>query len=70
MPAGIFYYNIKDPILNQEDVKDEEHPEQDVLKKMKMDGIAGAEPEILVKLDRNLASGNILQKADLAAIQK
>ena len=57
VPAGIFYYNIKDPILNQEDVKDEEHPEQDVLKKMKMDGIAGAEPEILVKLDRNLASG-------------
>jgi len=56
VPAGIFYYNIKDPILNQEDVKDEEHPEQDVLKKMKMDGIAGAEPEILVKLDRNLAS--------------
>ena len=56
VPAGIFYYNIKDPILNQEDIKDPEHPEPDVLKKMKMDGIAGAEPEILEKLDRDLAA--------------
>lgn len=55
-PAGIFYYNVKDPVLNQEDVKDPEHPEMDILKKLKMDGLAGAEPEILEKLDRNLAA--------------
>ena len=56
-PAGIFYYQIKDPMLNREDLKDEEHPEGELLKKLKMDGIAGAEPEILEKLDRNLAAG-------------
>lgn len=28
----------------------------DILKKLKMDGLAGAEPEILEKLDRNLAA--------------
>lgn len=56
-PAGIFYYNIKDPVLNKEDVKDAEHPEQEMLKKLKMDGIAGAEPEILEKLDKSLAAG-------------
>lgn len=55
-PAGIFYYNIKDPVLNREDIRDLEHPEQDILKKLKMDGIAGAEPEILTRLDKNLAA--------------
>lgn len=79
-PAGIFYYNVKDPVLNQEDVKDPEHPEMDILKKLKMDGLAGAEPEILEKLDRNLAAAkgveslavpsNTRQKEDLPAIPK
>ena len=36
-PAGIFYYQIKDPMLNREDLKDEEHPEGELLKKLKMD---------------------------------
>lgn len=56
-PAGIFYYNVKDPVLNQEDIKNPEHPELDFLKKLKMDGLAGAEPEILEKLDKSLAGG-------------
>lgn len=56
-PAGMFYYRIKDPLLNREDVKDAENPQQELLKKLKMDGLAGAEPEILEKLDRNLAAG-------------
>lgn len=60
-PAGIFYYQIKDPMLNREDLKDEEHPEGKLLKKLKMDGIAGAEPEILEKLDRNLAAGKSVE---------
>lgn len=60
-PAGIFYYNIKDPVLSQEDVKDLEHPEKDMLKKLKMDGIAGAEPEILEKLDKSLAAGKSVE---------
>ena len=60
-PAGIFYYQIKDPMLNREDLKDEEHPEGELLKKLKMDGIAGAEPEILEKLDRNLAAGKSVE---------
>lgn len=60
-PAGIFYYNIKDPVLNREDVKDVENPQQDILKKLKMDGIAGAEPEILKMLDRNLAAGKSVE---------
>ena len=62
-PAGIFYYQIKDPMLNQEDLKNPEAPQEELLKKLKMDGIAGAEPEILEKLDRNLAAGKSVESA-------
>ena len=55
VPAGIFYYNIKDPMLNREDVKDPEHADREILKKLKMDGLAGGEPEILERLDKDLA---------------
>ena len=51
----MFYYNTKDPILNKEDVKNPENPQEEILKKLKMDGICSAEPEILQKLDKNLA---------------
>lgn len=60
-PAGIFYYQMKDPMLNREDLKNPEHPQEELLKKLKMDGIAGAEPEILEKLDRNLAAGKSVE---------
>lgn len=60
-PAGIFYYNTKDPILNKEDVKNPENPQEEILKKLKMDGICSAEPEILEKLDKNLAAGKSVE---------
>ena len=60
-PAGIFYYNIKDPVLNREDVSDMENPEKDILKKLRMDGIASSEKEILTRLDRELAQGKGVQ---------
>ncbi len=60
-PAGVFYYNTKDPILNKEDVKNPENPQEEILKKLKMDGICSAEPEILQKLDKNLASGKSVE---------
>ncbi len=60
-PAGVFYYNTKDPILNKEDVKNPENPQEEILKKLKMDGICSAEPEILQKLDKNLAAGKSVE---------
>ncbi len=60
-PAGVFYYNTKDPILNKEDVKNPENPQEEILKKLKMDGICSAEPEILQKLDKNLAVGKSVE---------
>ncbi len=61
IPAGIFYYNIKDPVLNREDVKDPEHPDREILKKLKMDGLAAREPEILERLDKDLAAGKSIE---------
>lgn len=60
-PAGVFYYNTKDPILNKEDVKNPENSQEEILKKLKMDGICSAEPEILQKLDKNLAAGKSVE---------
>ena len=60
-PAGVFYYNTKDPILNKEDVKNPENPQEEILKKLKMDGICSSEPEILQKLDKNLAMGKSVE---------
>ena len=60
-PAGVFYYNTKDPILNKEDVKNPENPQEEILKKLKMDGICSSEPEILQKLDKNLAAGKSVE---------
>ena len=42
-------------MLNREDVKDPEHADREILKKLKMDGLAGGEPEILERLDKDLA---------------
>lgn len=61
IPAGIFYYNIKDPVLNREDVKNPEHPDREILKKLKMDGLAAREPEILERLDKDLAAGKSIE---------
>ena len=60
-PAGVFYYNTKDPVLNKEDVKNPENPQEEILKKLKMDGICSSEPEILQKLDKNLAVGKSVE---------
>ena len=57
----MFYYNTKDPILNKEDVKNQENPQEEILKKLKMDGICSSEPEILQKLDKNLAVGKSVE---------
>ncbi len=50
-PAGIFYYNIKDPLIPGQGGEDEKVLEKKILKELKMNGLANGEPEILEKLD-------------------
>lgn len=49
IPAGIFYYRLKDPIVEKE--IEEEKLEEAILKELKLDGIVNGEEAIVKKLD-------------------
>ena len=55
IPAGIFYYNMKDPLIERE----EENTEIAILKKLKMNGLANGEPEIIEQLEEETEEGYI-----------
>lgn len=55
IPAGIFYYNIKDPIVEKADVLiKKKEIEKLLLAKMQMNGLVNQEQDILKLLDRDL----------------
>lgn len=49
VPAGIFYYQVQDPLLDAE--AGEERAEDRVLEKLKLDGLVNADREVIQKLD-------------------
>lgn len=49
LPAGLFYYRMKDPIIDK--VKDDE-VENTILNELKPDGIVNADPEVISHLDK------------------
>lgn len=55
-PAGIFYYNIKDPMISEELETDREAVQEKILKELKMNGLALADIELVEKLDESLRS--------------
>ena len=56
IPAGIFYYQMKDPIVDKE--KDEENWKRNI-KELRLDGVVNAREEVVRHLDREI-SGNSL----------
>lgn len=52
IPAGIFYYRMRDPIVDKE--KDEQVLEKKLLKELRPDGIVNAEEAVLKHLEKNL----------------
>ena len=56
IPAGVFYYNIKDPMIQEKIDADVEAVQQKVLKELKMNGLVQADPEIVEKMDSSLMS--------------
>ncbi len=52
VPAGIFYYQIQDPLLELE--AGEEGVEERVLEKLKLDGLVNADREVIQKLDQGM----------------
>lgn len=57
VPAGIFYYRMKDPIVGKE--LDEEKLEEAILKELRLDGIIRQEDAVIQRLDADF-SGNSL----------
>lgn len=50
-PAGIFYYHIKDPLIQGQPRENAGIRDQKILKELKMDGLANGDKQILEKLD-------------------
>lgn len=53
IPAGIFYYNMKDPLID----RGEDDVERSILKQLKMNGLANCEEDIIEKLEKEDENG-------------
>lgn len=51
IPAGIFYYRMEDPLLEEKSGESEEEHRERVLKKLRLDGYVNRDEDILQKMD-------------------
>lgn len=56
IPAGIFYYNVKDPMIQEKIEADIQKVDEKILKELKMNGLVQADKEMIVKMDKSLQS--------------
>lgn len=56
VPAGIFYYNIKDPVIDAENVKEPEDIESLILEQLRMNGLVNSDLEVIGHMDREIQS--------------
>ncbi len=56
-PAGIFYYNVKDPMEEWKDGETEENLQERILMDLKVNGLIQNNKEVIGHLDRGLAQG-------------
>ena len=54
VPAGIFYYNIKDPMVDKEGEMSPESIEKQILKQLRMNGLVNSDPDVIHHLDREM----------------
>ncbi|MDO5539664.1 MAG: helicase-exonuclease AddAB subunit AddB [Eubacteriales bacterium] len=52
IPAGIFYYHMKDPLLDMEGVSTPEEIEKQLLKQLRPDGLVNMDQEVFSEMDR------------------
>lgn len=57
-PAGIFYYNVKDPVEEWKEGETEEDLRERILKDLKVNGLIQDNEEVIGHLDRRLAEGS------------
>ena len=56
VPAGVFYYNIKDPMIQEKIDADVEAVSAGLLKELKMNGLVQADAELVRRMDNSLGS--------------
>lgn len=60
LPAGIFYYQMQDPVLTMEEGTSEAQMEPKLLKELRPNGIVNEDREVLSMLDRQLGSDSLV----------
>jgi len=64
-PAGIFYYHIDDPFLEEQEELTEEEIRERIFAKLKLDGYVNADPKVYRAMDHGMgASSNIIPVAE------
>ena len=58
IPAGLFYYQMKDPVLDK--VGKEEERERLLLKELRLDGVVNQSEEVLRRLDRDMEGQSLV----------
>jgi ATP-dependent helicase/nuclease subunit B len=56
VPAGILYYQMKDPMVEREGAANEEEIRRLILKQLKMNGLVNSDKEVVMQLDKEAAS--------------
>ncbi|MCI5759116.1 MAG: helicase-exonuclease AddAB subunit AddB [Eubacterium sp.] len=56
-PAGIFYYHIEDPVIEEEKASTETERLEEILKQLRPQGLCRSEMEVLKLLDQTLEKG-------------
>lgn len=68
LPAGIFYYNINDPVVDKKSGMRPEDVEQEILQQLRMNGLVNSDIEIVKHLDRTIETESdvipVVLKAD------
>ena len=64
IPAGVFYYNIKDPMIQEKMNADVETVSAEILKELKMNGLVQADKEMIEKMDKSLTSVPVAYNKD------
>ena len=60
LPAGLLYFRIDDPIVNDEGGMTEEEIERAVMKKLRMNGLLLADAEIIKEMDREIDGSSLI----------
>ena len=56
VPAGMFYFRLRDPLLSFESGETKEERTRRLLREMRPSGLVSAEPDALLRLDRSLGT--------------